>query len=176
MFSSVQFIRSVMSNSSWPHESQHARPPCPSPTPGVYSNSYPLSQWCHPIISSSVVPFSSCLKSFPASGYFPMSQLFTSDGQSIGVQSFEWTLRTDFLLDGLVGSLAVQGTLKESSPAPQFESINSFLFSLLYGPTLTSIYDYWKNHSFDYMDFVGKVMSLLFNTLSKFVIAFLPRS
>ena len=72
--------------------------------------------------------------------------------------------------------LAVQGTLKESSPAPQFESINSFLFSLLYGPTLTSIYDYWKNHSFDYTDFVGKVMSLLFNTLSKFVIAFLPRS
>ena len=72
--------------------------------------------------------------------------------------------------------LAVQGTLKESSPAPQFESINSFLFSLLYGPTLTSIYDYWKNHSFDYMDFVGKVVSLLLNTLSIFVIAFLPKS
>ena len=72
--------------------------------------------------------------------------------------------------------LAVQGTLKESSPAPQFESISSSALSLLYGPTLTSIHDYWKNHSFDYMDFVGKVMSLLFNTLSKFVIAFLPRS
>ena len=83
--SSVQFCRSVMSYSLPPHRLQHARPPCPSPTPGVYSNSCPLSRWCHPTISSSVVPFSSCLQSFPASGAFPMSQFFTSGGQSIGV-------------------------------------------------------------------------------------------
>ena len=85
-FSSVQFSCSVMSYSLWPHELQHDKPPCPSPTPGVYSNSCPLSQWCHPTISSSVIPFS-CSQSFPASGSFPMSQLFTSGGQSIGVSS-----------------------------------------------------------------------------------------
>ena len=79
--SSVQFSRSVVSNSLRPHDSQHARPPCPSPTPGVHSDSCPLSQWCHPAISSSVVPLSSCPQSFPASGSFPMSQLFTSGGQ-----------------------------------------------------------------------------------------------
>ena len=75
-FSSAQFSRSVVSNSLWPHESQRARPPCPSPTPGVHSNSHPLSQWCHPAISSSVIPFSSCPQSLPASESFPMSQLF----------------------------------------------------------------------------------------------------
>ena len=84
---SVQFSRSVVSNSLWPHELQNARPPCPSPTPGVYSNSCPLSQWCHPTISSCVVPFSSCLQSCPASGSFPMSQFFTSGGQSIGAST-----------------------------------------------------------------------------------------
>ena len=83
-FSSVQFSRSVMSDSLWPHESQHIRPPCPSPTPGVYSNSCSLSQWCHPDISSSAVPFSSCPQSLPASGSFPMSQLFAWGGQSNG--------------------------------------------------------------------------------------------
>ena len=83
-FSSVQFSRSVMSDSLRPRGLQHARPPCPTPTPRVYSNSCPLSQWCHPIISSSVVPFSSCLQSFPASGSFLMSRLFASVGQSTG--------------------------------------------------------------------------------------------
>ena len=83
----VQFSCSVMSNSLWPHGLQHARLPCPSPTPGIYSNSCLLSQWCHPTISSSVIPFSSCLQSFPASGSFPMCQLFTSGGQSIGVSA-----------------------------------------------------------------------------------------
>ena len=84
---SVQFSRSVVSNSLRPHESQHARPPCPSPTAGVSPNSCPLSQWCHPSISSSVVPFSSRLQSFPASGSFHMSQFFTSGGQSIGASA-----------------------------------------------------------------------------------------
>ena len=95
MESSVKFSRSVMSNSLQPHEPQHARPPCTSPTPGVYRNSCPLSRWCHPNISSSVVPFSSCLQSFPASGSFQMSQLFASDGQSIGVSASTSVLPMD---------------------------------------------------------------------------------
>ena len=98
---SVQFSHSVVPNSLRPHESQHARPPCPSPTPGVHSNSRPLSRWCHLAISSSVVPFSSCPQSLPASGSFPMSQLFTWGGQSwefqLQHQSFQWTPRTDLL-------------------------------------------------------------------------------
>ena len=107
-----------MSDSLWPHGLQHTTPLCPSPTPGVYSNSCPLSQWCHPTISSSVVPFSSCLQSFPASESFQMSQLFTSGGQSIGVSASasvllmniqDWfPLGSNFRLD----LLAVQGTLK----------------------------------------------------------------
>ena len=101
LFQSVQFSHSVVSNSLWPYEPQHTRPPCPSPTPGVYSNSCPLSRWCHPTISSSVFPFSSCPQSFPASvfpfsscpqsfpasGSFQMSQFFASGGQSIGVSA-----------------------------------------------------------------------------------------
>ena len=94
---SVQFSRSVMSYSSQPHEPQHARPPCPSPTPGVQPNPCPLSQWCHPIMSSSVIPFSSCPQSFPASGSFQMSQLFTSSGQSIGVSASTSVLPMDTL-------------------------------------------------------------------------------
>ena len=86
-FSSVQFSRSVVSDSLWPHELQYTRPSCPSPNPGVYSNSCPLSWWCHPTISSSVVPFFSCLQSFPASGSFPMSLCCTSGGQSTGVSA-----------------------------------------------------------------------------------------
>ena len=86
-FSSVQFSRSVMSNPLWPHESQHARPPCPSPTPGVHLNSSSSSQWCHPVISSSVVPFSSCSQFLPASESFPVSQLFAWGGQRTGVSA-----------------------------------------------------------------------------------------
>ena len=82
-----QFSHSVVSDSLWPHESQYTRSPCPSLTPGVYPNSCPLSRWCHPAMSSSVVPFSSCPQSFPPSGSFPMSQLLTSGGQSIGVSA-----------------------------------------------------------------------------------------
>ena len=115
-FSSVQFIRSVVSDSLRPHELQHARPPCLSPTLRVYPNSSPLSRWCQQTISSSVIPLFSCLQSFPTSGSFQMSQLFTLGGQSIGVQlqhqSFQWTPRTDILYDVLDGSPAVQGTLK----------------------------------------------------------------
>ena len=90
--SSVQFSRSVMSDSLQPHGPQHARLPCPSPTPGAYSNSCPSNQWCHPTISSSVILFSSHLQSFPASGSFPMNQFFTSGGQSIGVSVSAWVL------------------------------------------------------------------------------------
>ena len=86
-FSSVHFSRSVVSDSLWPHELQHARPPCPSPTPEACSNSCPSCQWCHPAISSSAVPFSSCPQSLPASGSFPKSQLFSWGGQSTGVSA-----------------------------------------------------------------------------------------
>ena len=100
-FSSVQYSHSVVSNFLWPHKSQHARPPCPSPTPGVHSNSCPPSQWCHPAISSSVIPVSSCPQSLPASGSFPMSQLFAWGGQSTGVSALASVLprkpRTDLL-------------------------------------------------------------------------------
>ena len=116
-FSSVQFSCSVVSDSLRPHESQHARPPCPSPTARVYSNSCPSSWWCHPAISSSVVPLSSCPQSLPASGSFPMSQLFPWGGQSIGVSSFSISPSNEhpglisFRMDWL-DLLALQGTLK----------------------------------------------------------------
>ena len=97
----IQFSCSVVSNSFWPHGLHFIRPPWLSPTPGVYSDSCPLSQWCHPAISSSVIPFSSCLQSFPASGPFQVSQFFTSGGQSIRVSAsasvLQWIFRTDFL-------------------------------------------------------------------------------
>ena len=91
----VQFSRSVVSNPLWPHGLKHTRPPCPSPTPGVYSNSCPFSWWCHPTISSSVIPFSTCLQSFPASGSFPMSQFFASGGQSLGASTSASVLSID---------------------------------------------------------------------------------
>ena len=115
--SSVQFSCSVVSKSLWPHETQHARPPCPSPTPRVYPNSCPLSLWCHPTISSSVIPFSSCPQSFPASGSFPVSQLFAWGSQSIGVLSFNISPSNEhpglisFRMDCL-DLLEVQRTLK----------------------------------------------------------------
>ena len=113
---SVQLGCSVVSDSLWPHGLQHVRPACLSPTSGVYSNSCPLSWWCHPTISSSVVPFSSCLQSFPASGSFPMSPFFTSGSQSIGASasacpSNEYSGLISFRMDWL-DCLAVQGTLK----------------------------------------------------------------
>ena len=152
-FSSVQFSRSVMSNSLRPHKSQHARPPCPSPSTGVHSNSCPLSQWCHPTISSSVIPFSSYPQSLPASETFPMSQLFSWGGQSTRVSAvalflpkntqgwspLEWT--------GWI-SLQSKGLSRVFSNTT-VQSINSSALSLLHSPTLTSIHDHWKNHSLD---------------------------
>ena len=110
-FNSVQFRHSVMSDSLRPHELQHARPFCPSPSPRVRSDSRPSSQWCHPAISSSVIPFSSCPQSFPASGSFPMSQFFASGGQSIGVSASAsvrpMNIQGWFLL-GLTGLISLQ--------------------------------------------------------------------
>ena len=149
-FSSVQLLSRV---SLWPHELQHARPPCPSPTPWVYSNSCPSSWWCHSAISSSVVPFSSCPWSLPASGSFPMSQLFAWGGQSIGVSAsasvLPMNIQDDFLQDGLVGSPCSPRDSQQSSPMPWFQTINSLVLSLLYSPTLIPMHDQWKNHSLD---------------------------
>ena len=158
---SVQFSCSVVSNSLWPHGLQHTRIPCPSPAPGACSDSCPLSWWCHPTISFSVVPFSSCLQSFPASGSFPMSQFFTSGGQNIGVSASASVLPVniqDWFPLGLTGLisfrmdwldlLAVQGTLK--SLLQHHNSKASILWrSAFFMVLLTSIHDYWKNHSFD---------------------------
>ena len=147
------FSHSVVSNSLWPHGPQHTRLPCPSPTLGACSNSCPLSWWCHPTISSSVIPLSSRLQSFPASGSCPMSQLFASGGQSIGVSALASVLPMNIQdwsplgWTGLISLLSKDS--QESSPAPQFKSINSSALSFLSSPTLTSIDDYWKNHGFD---------------------------
>ena len=149
--SPVQFSPSVVSDSFWSHGLQHSRPPCPTPTPRVYSNSCPLSQWCYLTISSSVVPFSSCFQSSPASGSFPMSLFFASGGQSIEALASASVLPMniqDWFPLGWTGWISPRDA-QESSPTPQFKSINSSVLSFLYSPTLTSIYDYWKNHSFD---------------------------
>ena len=150
--SASQFTRSVVSDSLQPHGLQHTRHPCPLPTPGSCTNSRPSSWWCYPIISTSVIPFS-CLQSFPASGSF---QWVSSSHQVVKVLelqlqylSFQWIFRTDFLQDWLVWSPCSPRNSKESSPTPQFKSINSLAISFLYDPTPTSIHDYWKNHSFD---------------------------
>ena len=142
---SVQFSLSVVSDSLWHHESQHARPPCRSPTPRVHSNSCPLSRWCYPAISSSVVPFSSCPQSLPASESFPMSQLFTWGGQSTGVSALASVLP----MNTQDWSPCSPRDSQESSPTPQFKNNNSSVLSLLHSPTLTSMHDYWKNHSLD---------------------------
>ena len=144
---------SVVSESLQPHGLQHARLPCPSPAPRACSNSCPLSWWCHPTVSSSVIPFSSRLQSFPASGSFPVSQFFSSGGQSIGVSASasvllmntqDWSplQRTDWL-----DLLAVQGTLK-SLLQHHSSKVSILLRSVFFiSPTLISIHDHWKNHS-----------------------------
>ena len=148
----VQFSRSVASDSLQPHGLQHATLRYSSPTPRAYSNSVPLSRWCHPTILSSVVHFSH-LQSFPASSLFKWVSCLHQVAKVLEIQlqhqSFQWTFRTDFLYDGLVGFPYRPRDSQQSSPTPQFQSINSLALSFLYSPTLTSIHDYWKNHSFD---------------------------
>ena len=170
-----------MSDSLRHHRLQHARPPCPSPALGVYSNSCPLSWWCHPTISSSVVPFSSHHQSFPASKSFQMSQFFASGGQSIGVSASISILLMniqDQFPSGWTGWISCYPRdSQESSPTPQLKSINSSVLSFLYRPTLTSIHDHRKkNIALTRWTFVCNVMSLLFNMLSRLVIACLPRN
>ena len=154
--SSVQFSRAVVSDSLRPHEPQHARPPCPSPTPGVHSNSCPSSRWCHPAISSSVVPSPPAPNPSQPQGLFQLVNSSQEVAKELEFQllhqSFQWTPRTGLLQDGLVGSPCSPRDSQESSPTPQFKSINSLTLSFLYSPTLTSIRDYWKNHSLDQMD------------------------
>jgi len=180
-FSSVQFSRSVVSNSLRPHESQHARPPCPSPTPGVHPDSRPSSQWCHPAISSSGVPFSSCPQSLPTSESFPMSQLFAWGGQSTGVSALASFLTKNsqglisFRMDWL-DLLAVQGALKSllqhhSSKASILRRSAFFTVQLSHRYMTTG-----KTIALTRWTFVGIVMSLLLNMLSRLVITFLPRS
>ena len=146
----------------------------------VYSNSRPLSQRCHPTNSSSVARFFSCPQLFPALESFPMNRLFASGGQSIEASASASVLKMNiqgwFLL-GLTGwSPCCPKDTQESSPTPQFKSINPTVLSLLYGPALTFVHNYWKTIALTRQTFVCKVMSLLFNTLPRFVIAFLPRS
>ena len=177
----VQFSPSVMSNSLWPHELQHARPPCPSPTPGVHSNSRLLSWWCHPAISSSVIPFSSCPQSLPASGSFPISQLFAWSGQSTGISasasfvpkntqdqsSLEWT-DCIFLQSKGLSRVFFNNTV------PKYQFSGTQLSSQSNSHIHT--WPLEKNKALTRRTFVGKVMSLLLNTLSRLVITFLPRS
>ena len=184
---SVQFSCSVVSDSLQPHGLQHGRPPCPSPTPGAYPDSRPLSWWCHPTISSFLIPFSSHLQSFPASGFFPMSQSFISGGQSIGVSASASVLpmnSQDWSPLGWTGWISRDS--QEASPTPQFKSINSSALSFLHSPTLTSAF-FTVQLSHPYMTagktialtkwtFVGKVMALLFHMLSRLIITLLPRS
>ena len=136
-----------------------------------------MSRWCYLTISSSAAPFS-CPQSFPSLESFSVSCLFPSGGQSIRASAsvFPMNIHSWFPLGSTALISLLSKGLSRTSLAPQFKSINYLALSLLYGPTLTPIHDYWKKHSFDYVTFVSKVMSLFFNTLSRFVIAFLPRS
>ena len=163
-----------MSDSLWPHESQHTRPPCPSPTPGVHSDSRPLSQWCQPAISSSVVPFSSCPQSLPESQSFPMSQRFTWGGQSTGVSALasllpkktqgwspsEWT--------GWISlqSKGISSFLQHHSLKASILWCSAFFTVQLSHPYMTT----GKTIALTRRTFVGKVMSLLYNMLSRLVI------
>ena len=192
-----------MSDSLWPHEPQHARPPCPSPTPGIHPDSRPSSQWCHPAISSSVVPFSSCPQSFPASGSFQMSQFFAAGGQSIRVSASTSVLpmntqdwyplgRTGWISlqckglsrvpwDSPTGWIQLVGSACSARDSQEFQHHSSkasilrrsaFFIVQLSHPYMTT----GKTIALTRRTFVGKVMSLLFNILSRLVITFLPRS
>ena len=149
---SVQFNHSVKSDYLWPHESQHNRPPCPSPTPRVHSNLCPSSWWCNPAISSSVIPFSRP-QSLPASGSFPISQLFAWGDQSIGVSASASVLpmnTQDWSPLEWTGWISLQSKgLSRVFSNTTVKSINSSMLSLLHSPTLTSIHDHWENYSLD---------------------------
>ena len=180
IFNSVHFSCSVVSDFLQPHGLQHARLPCPSPTPGVYPNSCPLSQWCHPTISPSVIPFSSHLQSFPASGSFQMSQLFTSGSQSIGVSASISVLpmnTQDWSPLGWTGWISLQSkglsrVFQHHSSKPSILWRSAFFTVQLSHPYMTI----GKNIALTRWTFVGKVMSLLFHILSRLVITSLPRS
>ena len=169
-----------MSNYLSPQGLQHARPPCPSPTPGVYSDSCPLSWWCHPTISSSVVPFSSHLLSFPTSGSFQMSQFFATGGQSIAVYASAFVLPMniqDWFPLGWAGLISLQsrGLSRVFSSTNSKASIlrcSPFFTVQLSHPHMTT----GKTIALTRRTFVGKAMSLLFNMLSRWFITFLPRS
>ena len=169
-----------MSDSLWPHTLQYTRFLYPSLSPRVFSNTCPLSQWCHPTTSSSVTPFTSCSQSFSASGPFPMYWFFTLGGQSIGSSASASVLHMNiqcwFLL-GLTGLIFLlsKGLLRVFSSTIVWKYQLFSAQPSLWANSHICTY-YWKNHSFEYLDFVGKVMSLLFNMLSWFIIAFLPRS
>ena len=177
---SVQLSHSVVSDSLRPHELQHARPPCPSPTPRVHPNSCPSSRWCHPAISSSVIPFSSCPQSLPASKSFPMSQLFAWGGQSIGVSALTsvlpkntqdwsplaWTGWISLQSKGLSRVFSNTTVQKHQFFGAQLSSQSNFhIHNMTTGKTIT----------LTRRMFVGTVMSLLLNMLSSLVTTFLPR-
>ena len=177
---SVQFSYSVVSDSLRSHESQHARPPCPSPTPGVYPNPCPSSQWCHPVISSSVVPFSSCPQSFPASGSFQMSQLFASGGQSIGVSASTSVLpinTQDWFPSGWTGWISLQSKGLSRIFSNTTVQKNPFFSALLSLWSNSHIHTWLlENHHFDYTDFCWQSFVSASYMLCGFVIAFLPSS
>ena len=175
---SVQFSCSVVSDSLQPHGLQHTRPPCPSPTPRVYSNSCPLSQWCHSAISSSVIPLS-CPQSFPASGSFQMSQLLAWGDQSIGVSASASVLpmnTQDWSPLGWTGWISLQSkglsNVSFSTTVQLHRFLHWFFIVQLSHPYMTP----GKTISLIIWTFVGKFMSLLFNMLSRLVITFPPRS
>ena len=170
-----------MSDSLRPHESQHARPPCPSTIPRVYSNSYPSSRWCHPAISSSVIPCSSCPQSPPASGSFPMSQLFTWGSQSIGVSASATVLpmnTQDWSPLGWTGWISLQSKGLSRVFSNTIVQKHQFFGAQLSSRSNSHIHTWLleKTITLTRRTFVGKVMSLLFNMLSRLVITFLPRS
>ena len=143
---SVQFSHSVVSDSLWPHEPQHARPPCPSPTPRVHPNPCPLSQWCHPTISSSVAPSPPAIKVF--SNVLALCIRWPKYWSSVSTSVLPMNIQ-DWSPLGWTGWISLPRDSQESSPTPQFKSINSSALSFLYSPPLTSIHDHWKNRSLD---------------------------